>query len=405
MDRPAPPVPASPRPAHKLPDEALADFQDMAGEDIYEEFDDVIDAIQPDSLSDSFSPEPPPCLPPRNELKEPVPKLPPRNSPTLPKKKPQGRETSSVKIPPRPPPPDVEELYDDVIPGQGGDGVEEEMYEDVVVPKVNQVKDGPEQNYEDMAPVQGANDGPQEEYVIMEPGHEEEGELYDEVAVNAPAHAIGAGKTVSQSNGSLTSMPAMEKDRVSTISRMFGGKKSSLPTSAKLHSGKLSYKAPGKPKFREEWCAVEGMVLQFYRSFLDRKSHDRLSINECSLIVGSTEPGAGEFAFQLTKGDKLHHFSAKSKEDLNGWITVLKEMVKSAVLDISVSNQVYRATQDHIAEFPDQLTFKKDSLIRLISQDSAVTWTGQLGDAAQVFEGAIGKFPCNKVEEAEDLYI
>lgn len=410
VDRPAPPVPASPRPPHKVPEQTVDDFQDMAGEDIYEEFDDVIDAIQPESLSDSFSPEPPPSLPPRNELKEPVPKLPPRNSPAtspslplrgVPKNKSQGLETSSAKAPPRPPPPgEIEELYDDVIPGGGGEGaVDEEFYEDVVVHKVA-VEDGPEENYEDMGPVPDPNDGPQEEYVIMEPGQEGPEELYDEVSAGAPSHAIGAGKTVSQSGGAFASSVT---DRVSTISRMFGGKKSSLP--AKLHSGKLSYKAPGKPKFKEEWCVIEGVFLQFYKSSSDKKSHDRLPLNECSLIVGSTDPGAGEFAFRLTKGDKLHHFGAQSREDLNGWIAVLKDAVKSAVLDISESNQVYRATQDHIAETPDQLTFKKGTLLRLVSKDSAVTWTGQLGTESQVFEGAIGKFPCNKVEEAEDLYI
>ena len=408
VDRPAPPLPASPRPLHKPPADTFTDFQDMAGEDIYEEFDDV---IQQDDRSASFSAEPAPSLPPRNELKEPIPKLPPRNSPaSSPSLPPRGiaknlaqqyETTITTKPPPRPPSPEnVEELYDDVV--VKGDEVEE-AYDDVVHQPQN--TDGPEQCYEDMSPVPNQTDGPQEDYVIMEPGQEGDEELYDEVIADAPAHAIGRGKHVSESNSSPIHAPTeKEKDRVSTLSRMFGGKKSSVP-SAKLHSGKLSYKAPEKPKFKEEWCAVEGTVLQFYRSSFDKKAHDSLPINECSLSIGSTEAGAGEFTFRLMKGDTLHLFNAKSKEILNGWIAVLKGIVKSAVLDVPVPDQVYRAIQDHIAETKDQLTFKKGTFIRLISKDSVVTWTGQLGSESQVFDGAVGKFPCNKVEEAEELYI
>jgi len=65
----------------------------------------------------------------------------------------------------------------------------------------------------------------------------------------------------------------------------------------------------------------------------------------------------------------------------------------------------FEATEDHIGEGEDQLTFKKGTYIRLITQTSGDMWIGQIGNDAQVFNGKIGKFPTSKVVVVEDMYV
>ena len=410
MDRPdffPPPVPSSPRPAHKnlIPD--ADDIQDMGGEDIYEEFDDPLPPPQPSK---------PPALPQRNEApptlparKEPAPALPPRHPTTTPKlltrSKPQPQEyeaTSPITSnpPSRPPPPaaDVEDdLYDDVVQPLGNEIEEtyddivikddeiEETYDDVVTGPPT-TEDGPGELYEDMALE------PQEDYVVMEHGEggDEGGELYVEVD-ESPRHVSIGEKQKPEKGG--------------TLSQIF--RKSKQPSVKGTISGQLSYKAPGKGKFKDQWFVVEGNTLQIFKSATDKKPQDKVSINESDLSIGSTEAGAGTFAFRLTtKGAKTFHFSAKTKDELDGWIGVLKGMSKSASLDLGREEpNVYQAKEDHIADSDEQLTFKKGSYIRLISMHNEEIWIGQIGNEAQEFNGKIGKFPANKVGIAEDLYI
>ena len=476
MDLPPPPVPASPRPQHHpivSPSAVSEDFQDMAGEDIYEDFDDL-----PDTIPESDSPqhnvpalpqrnlksaEPPPALPARNVPPTKVsnsPVLPPRNiaSPArnIPKtggsspipsrdSDPVDYEIASpprakVGIPARPPPPPTastarspptaptndDDTYDDIVGVMGQEEIEE-AYDDVVMPTAGVNSPPPEENYEDMAP---GEEG--QEYVVMEHSQEEgeEGELYVEVEEDKPPAPA--------QRKSLAEQPKQPPPRAGTFSKFFGGGKAKATaeagaTSTKSHSGHLSCKPPRKSKFTEEWCVLDGSTLQFYRNPSDRKPREKLALGDHSLKVGSTEAGAGEFSFQLSKGDKVHHFNGKTKEDVEGWISALKVVVKSAAIEpgdrkstviepgdrksaaiepgdrksaaMEHMDQVFQAKEDHIGEGEDQLTFKKGTFIRLITQMSGDLWIGQIGNEAQVFNGKIGKFPIDKVVPADDLYI
>lgn len=400
----------------------------MGGEEIYEEFDDL-----PDGIPETVSPQhQAPTLPQRNPPKsEPAPALPARNapprSPALPMRNipAKSKNVSDVQdyevasppahtkagIPPRPPPPptapaitDEDDTYDDIV-GVMGEGEIEEAYDDVVTPPTTAKPERSsllsEENYEDMAPVE---EGPTEDYVIMEPGEEEnEGGLYLEVDDSKPpAHA--PAQLRQNSADKKGSSP-----RAGTFSKIFGGTKTKSATqaavgaTAAITKSQLSYKAPKKARFSEEWCAVEGTTLQFFRSSADKKPRDKLAVNEYDFKMGSTEAGIGEFAFRLTKGDKVHHFSVKTKEELDGWVTAFKDIAKSAATNFG--DPVFEATEDHIGEGEDQLTFKKGTYIRLITQTSGDMWIGQIGNDAQVFNGKIGKFPTSKVVVVEDMYV
>ena len=417
---PVPPVPSSPRPSRPVIPEVAPEDDIMIDEDIYEDTDDLLPQMAASEyqlpvtssapkLPDRNPGPPQPALPPRNAPPM-QPALPPRNTgPPLP---------SRGQLPPPKAPPTAipttsaveEELYDDIVVGGEpeptveddtyddvvvGGGADDENYDDVVVPGTEPIT---EEYYEDMAPGQSS---PQEEYMIMEHGeaNESDGELYVDVE---PEHLPPpAPTTPSPTPPKASSSPKPKAP--STFSRMFAGKKTTSPVQV-AHSGQVSYRAPKKTKFEEKYAKIEDTNLLVYKSSSDKKHQEKLPLSDCALELGSTEAGAGEYAIRLTKSGKVHHFSFSSQVDQDGWVEVLKKLVKYAPVDLG-EQQVYQTTQDHIAEADDQLTFKKGSFIRLISKDNETIWYGQLGNDAQVFNGKTGKFPAEKVVLADDLYI
>lgn len=304
------------------------------------------------------------------------------------------------------PPPDVgeEEQYEDIEgpqAGTGGAGGDEgeELYEDIASPQQAQDEElyddivgataSPAEDYTEMDMGQG---GPPEDYVTMERPQEDEQEVYCEVDSDLPPHAPA------------NSLPLPPKSASKTLG---GGAIQKPPPPASYvpkHSGNLSHKGPKKSRFYEEWCVVEGTNLCTYKNQKDKRTVEKISLNEFDMVY--TPEKDGKFAFRLTKGDKVHHFSPGSKEELCSWIGALRDLSKSATLELPLGEQqVCEATQDHAADSDEQISFKMGAYIRVISQESADFWVGQLGNNSQVFTGKIGKFPASKVALAEDLYI
>ena len=416
-----PPIPSSPRPAHtpiNVPDDIIID------EDIYEDTDDYRQDFQESPVHSA----PPPALPERNAPKKdatPPPSLPPRNA--LPPK------NAGPSLPPRAakqeanvPPPDIggEEIYDDVVPGPGGDDQDaeiDETYDDVVAGEsdepedtyddvVSSTKPTPgkamepepitEEYYEDMAP----GTEPQEDYVVMEPGEDIGGEeLYVDVDAPPPPKTIAQPKPIEQERTSTSPRPQSK-----TFSRMFKTKPPSPQLVPKGHSGTINYKAPKKGKFEEKWAVIDGNFLLINKNSSAKHHQEKLPLSECGLDMGSPDVGSGDHAFRITaKGDKVHHFTLKSKPDCDKWVTILKGLTKYAPIEMVQrgDQQVFQALEDHIGESEGELTFKKGTYIRLISKDTDNEWVGQMGNEAQVFDGKIGKFPMEKVSLADDLYI
>ncbi len=412
-----PPVPNSPRPGRPMIAEVSLEDDIMIDEDIYEDTDDLILPQVSEYQTPVISAVP--KLPDRNPSAQP--KLPPRNAPaaaTQPNRLPRNAAPplpSRGGIPakpaaPKPPAPisptavEDEDLYDDVL-GQNN-AVDEDTYDDVVAPGGDDedlyddvVAQEPitEEFYEDMTPGQEQE---QEDYVAMELGGEieddDDGELY--MDVDAP---LPPGMTV-PTIATPTPPPKSASPKGKTFSRMFAGRKSTH--SETVHSGHLSYRAPKKTKFEEKYAIIEDTNLLVYKTSSDKKHQEKISLGDCALELGSTETGAGDYAIRVTKGGKIHHFSFKNQADQQGWVEVLKKLVKYAPVERG-DQQVYQATEDHIAETPDELTFKKGSYIRLISKDNEAVWFGQLGNEALVFDGATGKLPADKVMLAEEMYI
>ena len=314
---------------------------------------------------------------------------------------------------------EVEELYEDVVSPQGttgGDKGGEELYEDIVAPsqQVEEVYDdiagapapsSPTEDYTEMDIGQATS--PTEDYVIMEKPQQANGdqEVYCEVDSDSPQHApINSislpPKGVAKSAGNGKILPPSEG--VSKPSKIL--KPPPPATYVPKHSGSLSHKAPKKSRFYEEWCAVEGTNLCTYKSQKDKRTVEKISLSEFDMAY---TPGKdGKYTFRLTKDEKVHHFNPSSKVDLTNWVSALRNLAKSATLELpSGEAEVYQATADHTAESDEQMSFKEGAYIRVISRATPNFWIGQLGSSSEDFSGKIGKFPSSKVTLAEDLYI
>ncbi len=417
-----PPVPNSPRPSRPFIPEVRPEDDIIIDEDIYEDTDDfnLPQASEYQLPVVSTAPQLPgrnpailPGLPPRNSPLA-QPSLPPRNpGPPLPSRgslpsKPLPPMIAAPKLPAVLPPipkepasipttnSDDEDLYDDVVVPINADednyddvvlGGDDDTYDDVVINEEPITEDF----YEDMTP------GQQQDYVVMERGDgniddDDDGELY--VDVEPP--------TITTPTPPPKSASPKTKPPNSTFSRMFAGRKGSHVLT--VHGGQLSYRAPKKTKFEERFATIEDTNMLVYKTSSDKKHQEKIPLGDCALELGSKEAGAGEYALRVTKGSKVHHFSFKTQEDESGWVEALQKLVKYAPVKAG-EQQVYQATEDHIAETTDEITFKKGSYIRLISKDNEAVWFGQLGNEASVFDGNTGRFPAEKVILAEDMYI
>lgn len=421
-----PPVPDSPRPSRpNVPVVPVVPQADdfFIDEDIYEDTDDILPTLSssvhspqhtpyhtpslPDRNPPKKSSSPPPSLPPRSSP-APIPNLPPRNA------KPSTPQDYKAKKPDIKPSPvaaedeelyddvvtaladaEIEETYDDVVVTDSG-AIEEDLYDDVVPTSTGLEEPIQDEYYEDMAP--GAPN-----YVTMEkngtagPQGEDEGEeLY--VDVEEPqSHS----QTIKKPEKSLDIQK--QPNSKGTFSRRFNKRGSTEKGSL---SGTLGFKAPKKSKFDDKWGVIDGSNLAIYKTANDKRSQEKIALSDCRLELGSTEAGAGKFAFRLSKGEKVYHFSLKEATELEEWVSVVKGLVKYAPVEAKGGEEdIYQAKEDHIAEKDGELTFKKGTYIRLISKDSPALWVGQIGTEDQVFEGKTGKFPANKVIIAEDLYI
>ncbi len=469
---PASPRPSRPNiPVPAIPSGPQDDF--AIDEDIYEETDDILPSMPQSSYHQSpqHIPSLPNRNPPKAQASSvPGPSLPPRNAPaaapapSLPPRSVGGKPKSPLAAPldyeetvtppkigvklgakgPAPPPATTidedQELYDDVVVDQpvgggGGADADEEMYDDVVIgggedpgeelyddvmttsglptggggsaTATNSKASEPitEEFYEDMAP--GAVTDP---YVALEKNKEEDLDDGDELYVDVDEPAAAPVQKLQQNTLTLQARSASPK--------IFGGSKKgnkkmsigSSTLSRGVVNGNFSYKAPKKSKFDDKWGCVEGISLLVFKSSGDKKHQDKIPLGDCRLDIGSTEAGAGKFAFSLSKGDKFYHFSLHNQADVDKWVEVLKGIVKYAPVEAAGNGangefEVFQAKEDHIADSSDELTFKKGTIIKLIERKSKDMWYGQIGNESQVFEGKKGSFPANKVEIAEDLYI
>ena len=126
---------------------------------------------------------------------------------------------------------------------------------------------------------------------------------------------------------------ALNRPRVRVSEAIYKFQKRSSTMDAILHSGKLYHKAPGRIKFRQEYCEISGTVLSFYREKGDEKAFATLSLEECELHVEKEQYEGRRYVFCLAAGSSSDMLSAELNVDLQKWLSVLEPLVKKYVKD------------------------------------------------------------------------
>jgi len=98
-----------------------------------------------------------------------------------------------------------------------------------------------------------------------------------------------------------------------------------------LHQGTLYHKAPGRTRFRQEYCKVSGTLLSFYRDKGDEKSCGSLNLEECEMCIVKEQYEGRRYVFSLAAGSAIDLLSAEFQGDLNKWLGVLEPLVKKYV--------------------------------------------------------------------------
>lgn len=129
----------------------------------------------------------------------------------------------------------------------------------------------------------------------------------------------------------VTSSPALNRPRVKVSEAIYKFQKRSSTIDAVLHSGKLFHKAPGRTRFRQEYCEISGTVMSFYREKGDERAFATLNLDECELRMVQEQYEGRRYVFCLAAGSASDMLSPELQADLDKWLSVLEPLVKKYV--------------------------------------------------------------------------
>lgn len=93
--------------------------------------------------------------------------------------------------------------------------------------------------------------------------------------------------------------------------------------------GLLWHKAPGRNKYHEEHCELDGNNLKLFRSKTDPKPYFTINTTQCELAAAPEEYEKRN-VFKLTAGASRDYFGAFNAGEMKSWMNALKPVVKSA---------------------------------------------------------------------------
>jgi len=128
----------------------------------------------------------------------------------------------------------------------------------------------------------------------------------------------------------VTSSP-LNKPRVRVSEAIYKFQKRSSTMDAVAHKGTLFHKAPGRTRFRQEYCEISGTVMSFYREKGDEKAFGTLNLEECELHVVKEQYEGRRHVFSLAAGSAIDLLSAEFQVDLQKWLSTLEPLVKKYV--------------------------------------------------------------------------
>ena len=118
-----------------------------------------------------------------------------------------------------------------------------------------------------------------------------------------------------------------EKGTVDTLTRSFQGTKK--PGDKLTMKGLLWHKPPGRSKYHEEFCELDGSDLKLFKNKNDSKPYFTINTTQCDLAVASEE-WEKKNVFKLTAGSSRDHFGAFNASEMKQWMNALKPVVKGS---------------------------------------------------------------------------
>ncbi|XP_065898627.1 uncharacterized protein [Dysidea avara] len=118
-----------------------------------------------------------------------------------------------------------------------------------------------------------------------------------------------------------------EKGTVDTLTRSFQGTKK--PGDVLTMKGLLWHKPPGRSKYHEEHCELEGNSMKLFKSKNDSKPYFTINTMQCDLAVASEE-WERKNVFKLTAGSSRDFFGAFNAGEMKQWMNALKPVVKGS---------------------------------------------------------------------------
>lgn len=116
-----------------------------------------------------------------------------------------------------------------------------------------------------------------------------------------------------------------EKGTVDTLTKSFQGTKKKGDTS--VMKGLLWHKPPGRRKYHEEHCELEGSNMKIFKNKNDPKPYFTINVSQCDLAV-ATEEWERKNVFKLTAGSSRDYFGAFNASEMKQWMNALKPIVK-----------------------------------------------------------------------------
>ena len=118
------------------------------------------------------------------------------------------------------------------------------------------------------------------------------------------------------------------KGTVTSLTRGFQPNMVTKPKE-KAIKGLLWHKAPGRNKYSEEHCELEGTSLKIFRSKNDPKPYFTINTAQCELAA-APEEYEKKNVFKLTAGASRDYFGAFNAGEMKAWMNALRPVVKSA---------------------------------------------------------------------------
>lgn len=118
------------------------------------------------------------------------------------------------------------------------------------------------------------------------------------------------------------------KGTVTSLTRGFQPNAVNKPKD-KAIKGLLWHKAPGRNKYTEEHCELEGPSLKIFRNKNDPKPYFTINTAQCELAA-APEEYEKKHVFKLTAGASRDYFGAFNAGEMKAWMNALKPVVKSA---------------------------------------------------------------------------